>query len=59
MSRNFYVRTYVKFTFANRIEAMHEWSLVREEREGFIAALPSALKHVRAWPEANLHIKIL
>ena len=30
-----------------------------EEREGFIAALPSALKHVRAWPEANLHIKIL
>ena len=31
----------------------------REEREGFIAALPSALKHVRAWPEANLHIKIL
>ena len=28
MSRNFYVRTCVKFTFANKIEAMHERSLV-------------------------------
>ena len=27
--------------------------------EGFIAAFPSALKYVKAWPEANLHIKIL
>ena len=27
--------------------------------EGFIAALPSALNHVKAWPKANLHIKIL
>ena len=29
------------------------------KREGFIAALLSALKHVKSWPEANLHIKIL
>ena len=29
------------------------------EREGFIAALPSSLNHVKAWPEANFHIKIL
>ena len=37
----------------------------REEREreregrgeGFIAALPSVLNHVKAWPNANLHIK--
>ena len=28
VSRNFYVRTCVKFTFANKIEAMHERSLV-------------------------------
>ena len=28
MSRNFYVRTSVKFTFANKVEAMHERSLV-------------------------------
>ena len=28
MSRNFYVRTCVKYTFANKIEAMHERSLV-------------------------------
>ena len=28
VSRNFYVRTCVKFTFANKIEAMHEKSLV-------------------------------
>ena len=28
MSRNFYVRTRVKFTFATKIEAMHERSLV-------------------------------
>ena len=28
MSRNFYVRTCVKFTFATKIEAMHERSLV-------------------------------
>ena len=28
MSRNFYVGTCVKFTFANRIEAMYERSLV-------------------------------
>ena len=28
MSRNFYVRTLVKFTFANEIEAVHERSLV-------------------------------
>ena len=28
MSRNFYVRTRVKFTFANKIKAMHEGSLV-------------------------------
>ena len=27
--------------------------------EGFIDAFPSALKYVKAWPEANLHIKIL
>ena len=27
--------------------------------EGFIAALPSALNHVKAWPKVNLHIKIL
>ena len=27
--------------------------------EGFIAALPSALNHVKAWPKANLHTKIL
>ena len=27
--------------------------------EGFNAAFPSALKYVKAWPEANLHIKIL
>ena len=27
--------------------------------EGFIAALPSALNHVKAWLKANLHIKIL
>ena len=28
LSRNFYVRTCVKFTFANKIEAMHERLLV-------------------------------
>ena len=28
MSRNFYVRTCVKFTFANKIEAIHKRSLV-------------------------------
>ena len=28
LSRNFYLRTRVKFTFANKIEAMHERSLV-------------------------------
>ena len=28
LSRNFYVRTCVKFTFANKIEAMHKRSLV-------------------------------
>ena len=28
MPRNFYVRSCVKFTFANKIEAMHERSLV-------------------------------
>ena len=28
MSRNFYVRTLVKFTFANKIEAVHKRSLV-------------------------------
>ena len=28
MSRNFYVHTSVKFMFANKIEAMHEGSLV-------------------------------
>ena len=28
VSRNFYVRTGVKFSFANKIEAMHERSLV-------------------------------
>ena len=28
VSRNFYVRTCVKFTFANKIEIMHERSLV-------------------------------
>ena len=33
MSRNFYMRTCVKFTFANKIEAMHERSLVRVKLE--------------------------
>ena len=33
MSRNFYVRTCVKFTFANKIEAMHERSLVSVKDE--------------------------
>ena len=28
MPRNLYVRTCVKFTFANKIEAVHKWSLV-------------------------------
>ena len=42
-----------------RADREREWGRGGEEREGFIAALPSALKHVRAWPEANLHIKIL
>ena len=28
LSRNFYVRTRIKFTFANKIEAIHERSLV-------------------------------
>ena len=28
MSRNFYLRTCVKFSFANKIEAMHKRSLV-------------------------------
>ena len=44
-----------------RVDREREWGRGEggEEREGFIAALPSALKHVRAWPEANLHIKIL
>ena len=33
MSRNFYVRTCVKFTFASKIEAMHERSLESIEVE--------------------------
>ena len=33
LSRNFYVRTCVKFTFANKIEAMYERSLVSVEVE--------------------------
>ena len=31
MPRNLYVRTCVKFTFANKIEAMHKWSLLSVE----------------------------
>ena len=36
-----------------------KWKRDRGGGEGFIAAFPSALKYVKAWPEANLHIKIL
>ena len=40
-----------------RGERERKW--IGEGGEGFIAALPSALNHVKAWPKANLHIKIL
>ena len=36
-----------------------KWKRDRGGGEGFIAAFPSALKYVKVWPEANLHIKIL
>ena len=35
MPRNLYVRTCVKFTFANKIEAIHKWSLVSVEPLNF------------------------
>ena len=44
VSRNFYARTSVKFTFANKIEAMHERSLVSVKFEPrLISRLSSTL----------------
>ena len=44
MSRNFYLRTCVKFTFANKMEAMHERSLVSVKVEPHLTSrLSSAL----------------
>ena len=44
MSRNFYLRTCVKFTFANNMEAMHERSLVSVKVEPHLTSrLSSAL----------------
>ena len=42
--RNFYVRTDVKFTFTNKIEAMHEWWLINIKVEPRLTSrLSSAL----------------
>ena len=45
VSRNFYVRTCVKFTFTNKIEAMHEWWLKNVKVEPRLTSRLKGLCH--------------